>query len=82
MGSLTILYKEKWSFFQGQNFQSVQDVTPFWNSMKLKYAKISKNRFETLPVGRDSVRDKQRPSGNWKDPESGPYSNKSVELPF
>lgn len=36
MGSLTILYEEKWFFFQGQNFQGVQDVTSFWNSMKLK----------------------------------------------
>lgn len=50
--------------------------------MKLKYANISKNRFENLPAGRDSVRDNQRPSGNWKDPKSSPYSNLSVELPF
>lgn len=56
--------------------------------MKLKYAKISKTRFENLTMERDSVRDKQTPSGNWKGPQyylrilSGPYSNKSVELPF
>lgn len=37
--------------------------------MKLKYANIIKNLFETLTMGRDSVRDKQRPSGNWKGPQ-------------